>query len=145
MLIRTLSQYSAFSTCPYALVFIAYLAQFTEKRFREENAEAMRILRKAWKVLNAEPSINGIKFIQLDVEKMDIVVCIDAAFAVNKDHSSQLGVLILLRETDSGKTNVVHFSSTKSKEFAKAYSAPSCLLWLTVSIPLWQSRILLFE
>ena len=91
--LRTKLVYVAFSTCPDVLVFIAHLAQYTETRFRKEKEEALRILRKAWKVIRNPPSIAGLMFVPLDVENTEIVVCIDAAFAVNKDFSSQLGTV----------------------------------------------------
>lgn len=47
--------------------------------------------------------------------KFEVVACIDAAFAVYKDYSSQQGIIVMLRESGSRKENIVHYSSTKSR------------------------------
>jgi len=61
--------------------------------------------------------------VHIPAEFTETVVCIDAAFAVNHDKSSQLGVLVLLRDTRNGHVNVVHYASIKSKRVCKSVLA----------------------
>ena len=113
--IRAKLAYAAFSTCSDGLVYIAYLSQFTTFRYREENMEAMRILRKAVKVIKSTPSINGLNFVRIEPKRLEVVACIDASFATNKERLSQLGILVMLRNAKLGLVNVIHYSSTKSQ------------------------------
>ena len=102
------------------LVYSAILAQCTQSRFKEETEVAMRMLRKLSKLILNESSFEGIKYVRIEPEHMEIVVCIDAAFATNKDRSSQIGVLTMMRNRTTGAANIVHYSSTKSKRVCKS-------------------------
>ncbi len=80
----------------------------------------MRMLRKLSKLILNESSFEGIKYVRIEPEHMEIVVCIDAAFATNKDKSSQIGVLTMMRNRKTGAANIVQYSSTKSKRVCKS-------------------------
>lgn len=120
---RAMFAYAAYSTTPDVIVFVTYLAQFTEERYLRNPTEAIRILRKLRKIATRAPSLSGLRFVDINHKSMDVVACIDASFATNMDRSSQLGVLILLRERDTGRANVVHFASLKSKRVCKSVLA----------------------
>lgn len=122
--------YAAFSTSSDGLVFVAHLAQYIEARYEAEKDEAYRVLRKAYKVLHEQTSIDGLRFVPLNPTTVEIVTCIDAAFAVYKDESSQLGIIFMLRDSATGRANVLHYASRKSKN---ASSLPSCSRWSTGS------------
>ncbi len=121
--IRQKMAYAAYSTCPDALVFVARLSQFTESKFSAKTEDAMRILRKASKALASEPSRTGLQYTYLNPQKIEVVACIDAAFAVNDDKSSQLGIIVMLRDAATNHVNIVHYSSTKSKRVCKSVLA----------------------
>jgi len=118
--LRAKYAYAAFSSVPETLVYVAILAQFTERRFAEESEEATRLLRKMQRMMHTDSSKGGLKFVHIPEKKVEVVVCIDASFATNKDKSSQLGVLAMLRDSDVGTVNIVHYTSSKSKRVCKS-------------------------
>lgn len=121
--VRQKIAYASYSTMPDVLVFVAILAQYTQTMFSNESEEAIRLLKKAVKIMKTGPSMNGIKFLSIPAESMEVVVCIDAAFATNSDKSSQLGVLAMIRNKHTMDVNIIHFSSSKSKRVAKSVLA----------------------
>lgn len=76
-----------------------------ETIFQKEQKKEIRILRKANKKLTQSPSIDGMEFVQIYVDKTEVAFCIYVAFAVNPDLSSQQGIILMLRETKSGAVN----------------------------------------
>lgn len=94
------------------------------------NIRTTRMLRKAVKVMKLKPSINWINFVWIDPKRVDVVTCIDAWFATNKERSSQSGILVILRDAKFGLVNVAHYSCTKSKRICK--SAPAAKLFALV-------------
>ena len=111
--------YVAYSSMPDIMVFCSRMAQYTESMFNSEPTEPLRLIHKANKVLHSGPSLNGLKFKSIPLERMEVVVCIDAAFATNPDKSSQLGVLAMLRDKKEKTVNIIHFLSSKSKRVCK--------------------------
>ena len=83
----------------------------------------MRLLRKCAKSMNASSSLQGLNFVYMPPETVEVVVFIDVALIFNKDKSSQLGILIILRNVQNVNVNVVHFTSSKSKRVCKAVLA----------------------
>lgn len=59
-----------------------------------------------------------------------MVVCVDSAFAVNKDESSQLGVLVMLRDEQKGDANIIQYSFCKSKRVCKSVLPSELFLML---------------
>ena len=55
--------------------------------------------------------------------RVEVAVCIDAAFATNPDKSSQLGTIVMLRDPVSEDANIVHYTSKKSKRVCKSVLA----------------------
>lgn len=67
-------------------MIVLRLAQYTEKRFAEHHKnEIVRVLRKAYKTLHAEPSFSGMKFLFIAAKHIKVADCIEAAFAVSMD------------------------------------------------------------
>lgn len=109
------------------LVFVAHLSQPTESSDNEDRKRAMHILRKASNTLVSNTSESGLTFVHLNPESLEFVLCIDATFATNADNSSQLGVVIMLRDTGTGRVNIIHYSSKKSKFICKSVLAAELL------------------
>ena len=63
--LRAKLAYIAFSTAPDVLVFVAKLAQITEKQYATDSSEGMKILRKTLKKMSESPSSDGIKYVPL--------------------------------------------------------------------------------
>lgn len=121
--IRAKYAYAAFSTAPIALIHVALLAQYTESRYGEDMEEALKLLNKCQEALYSNLSVDGLKYVYIPREQIEVVVCIDAAFAVNKDMSSQLGLLAMVRHKLNGDVNIIHFASGKSKRVCKSVLA----------------------
>ncbi|EKD20667.1 polyprotein [Drepanopeziza brunnea f. sp. 'multigermtubi' MB_m1] len=75
-----------------------------------------------------------LKYVPIDLRLAKLFVFVDSSFANNKDLSSQLGYVIILRnetrtteETFNVTSNVVHYSSTKSKRVTKSVLASEIL------------------
>ena len=64
----------------------------------------------------------GLQFVKLDENTIGVVAFTDAAFANNKDLSSQLGYVIVMRDV-FGMCNVVHWSSSKCRRVTKSVLA----------------------
>lgn len=50
---------------------------------------------------------------------MEVVSCIDAAFATNQDRFSKLGIFAMIRDKHRGSVNAIQFASMKSKRICK--------------------------
>jgi hypothetical protein len=61
--------------------------------------------RLQWQIDN---HIRGLKYVTLDLAKLQLVVFTDSSFANNRDLSSQIGHVICLAESDSNRANIVH-------------------------------------
>lgn len=83
----------------------------------------MRLLRKRRKVITSEPSKSGMKFVHIPLGDIEVVVYIDASFAINLDQSSQLGYLVLFRDAKSQETKLITLILTK----ANGSASPSWL------------------
>ena len=103
------------NTRPDLACAVNIAAQVTEDAFCQNHVRSIN------KVVTAarRHSHRGILQQKLDLNSLRIVVYTDAAFATNKDHTSQLGYLVLLTD-DSKKCNVLHYSSSKSKRVARS-------------------------
>lgn len=112
--------YASYSSMPDILIYVARMSQYTESMFTEDSEEPLRLLKKAMKIARSGPSLSGLKFKTIPVEHMEMVICIDAAFATNPDQSSQLGVLAMIRCKKTKCVNIIHSSSPKSKRVAKS-------------------------
>lgn len=90
-------------------------AQVTEAKFEREHVKALsRVIKRAH--ANAR---RGIKHQKLDHRSLSLRVFTDSSFANTPDLRSQLGFIILLCDA-SGKCNILHFSSYKSKRITRS-------------------------
>lgn len=64
------------------------MEQITEKRFRQVHRDPQRLLRRLQDGVYSKQSLAGIKFVSVSKYNIEIVVCIDPSFAVNKDNPS---------------------------------------------------------
>ena len=60
--------------------------------------------RLSWQIENAD---RGLKFVELDVNTLQLLVFTDASFANNKDLSSQIGYVIVLANATK-KANIIY-------------------------------------
>lgn len=118
--VRQQLAYIAYSSMPDILVFFDRIAQCTHSMFEGDSAELLRLLRKAVRVMMSEPSLHGIKYKPIAENNLEVIVCIDAAFATSPDMTSQLGLVACIRDKETKVTNIVHFSSSKTKRVAKS-------------------------
>jgi hypothetical protein len=92
---------------------LAVAAQATEP-----GEDDMKALNKAlqWQMDNAD---KGLTFVELDEDSLRVIVFADAAFANNKDLSSQLGLVIILADAH-GNANIVHYLSVKARRVTRS-------------------------
>ena len=103
------------------------MSQYTASMFKKDSIEPLRLLKKALKIMNLGPSLDGLKFTTIRPERMEVVVTVDAAFATNPDTYSQLVVLAMIRDSSTKTVNVIHFVSSKSKRVCKSALAAELL------------------
>eukprot|EP00171_Calliarthron_tuberculosum_P023256 IDg23256t1 len=113
--VRAKYAYAAYSTMPDILIFVARLSQVTKSMYEKSPKQYIKILMKLEKVVSGGPSLHGLKYVRLPMHSVEVFVCIDASFAVNEDNTSQVGVLAMLRNPQSGACNVIHYVSQKTK------------------------------
>lgn len=90
-------------------------AQVTEEKFERKHIKALNaIIKRAH-----DNSRRGIKQQTLDEKSFSLRVCTDSSFANTPDLRSQLGFIVLLCDS-SGKCNILHFSSYKSKRVTRS-------------------------
>lgn len=77
-----------------------------------------------------------LKFVALDSASLRLVAFAVESFATNTDMSSQLGFLIALAERFN-KSNIIHYSSVKSKGVTRSVLAPELL---TAVLAFYHSR-----
>ncbi|EED15482.1 conserved hypothetical protein [Talaromyces stipitatus ATCC 10500] len=113
---RALGAYIASLTQPEAAFDYAFAAQSTDPQ-----KEDIKLLnrRLQWQIDN--PS-RGLKFVKLDINSIKLYAFVDAAFANNKDLSSQIGFVIVLADA-SNNANIVHWSSVKCKRITRSVLA----------------------
>lgn len=132
--VRVQYAYAAFSTVPQVLIFVAMSSQVTEERYMSEQADVLKLFRKLQTETHKENSIRGLTFCYIPPEQVEIVICIDAAFAINKDNSSQLGIRVLTRHKQTGLVNIIHYTSAKSKRVCKSALAAELFAFMMDSM-----------
>lgn len=91
------------------------LSQTTAKTFEAKHINlANGVVRRV-----KENVQRGIMHHQLDLERLRMVVFTDSSFANNRDSTTQLGFMILLTD-GTGRANLLHFSSYKSKRIVRS-------------------------
>ncbi|EED13533.1 conserved hypothetical protein [Talaromyces stipitatus ATCC 10500] len=113
---RALGAYIASLTQPEATFDYAFAAQSTNPQ-----KEDIKYLNKRlqWQIDNP---YRGLKFVKLNINTIKLYAFVDAAFANNKDLSSQIGFVIVLADA-SNNANIVHWSSVKCKRITRSVLA----------------------
>ena len=118
--------YVATSTRPDVAYLNAKLAQITS---REASAKDVHCLNNAIRTLQKHP--RGLKYPKLDIESLKIRGYADAGFATNKDHSSQLGMIVVLVDKFD-RAAIIHYDSWKCRRItrsilaAEVYAVSAC-------------------
>ncbi len=112
---RARGAYIATVCQPEAAFDLSIAAQTTTPTMDDARALNKRI---RWQKENKE---RGLTFVKLNPERLQVITFTDAAFANNKDHSSQIGYVVTL--TDGERSNIVHWSSTKCKRVTRSVLA----------------------
>ena len=112
---------------PDVCATVAKLAQLTERDYAESPAECDDITRELLYYLKNTPDV-VMTFPNLHSDSLHIRCYADASFASNRDGSSQLGYVLLLRD-HSGATSLVGYKSLKSRRVThSAMAAEACAL-----------------
>ena len=112
--LRAKCAYVAHSTQPLVTHAVATLAQVTRDKFAETHIKTLE------QVVRDMKSRNDFVYHPIFGKDLEIVICVDAAYANNAHYSSQIGVLALLRDTESNKCEVLHHLSKKSRRVCRA-------------------------
>jgi hypothetical protein len=112
---NALAAFAAHGTRPDLLIYVALFSQITESRYRQSDRKQFNQFVK----LCEDTSNRRMNFVGLNMDTMHIAVFVDASFATNWDGSSQLGILVCLRDAHS-RCNVLHATSVKSKRVARS-------------------------
>ena len=113
---RGMIAYIATSTRPDVCFHAAKLAQALSSDVSKDDKA---LLRDAVRLLQ-QPI--GLLFRQLDMKTTTIVGYSDASFAGNSDHSSQLGMVIVLKD-NKGRASFVHYGSWKCRRVTRSILA----------------------
>ena len=109
--------YVATSTRPDVAYLNAKLAQVVSSK---TTAADVRLLNSAVKKVKEHP--RSLLFPKLDRSSLVIRGYAAASSATNEDHSSQLGMVVLLCE-DNGNASIIHFSSWKCRRVTRSILA----------------------
>jgi hypothetical protein len=112
---RARGAYIATVSQPEAAFDLSFAAQVINPK--EEHAKQLN-KRLQWQIDNPT---RGLRFVQLDIQSLKLMVFTDASFANNQDLSSQIGFVIVL--SDGNKANILHWSSIKCKRVTRSVLA----------------------
>jgi hypothetical protein len=138
---NALAAFAAHGTRPDLLIYVALFSQITEGRYRQsDRAHFNRFVK-----LCEDTSNRRMNFVGLDLDTMHIAVFVDASFATNWDGSSQLGILVCLRDAHA-RCNILHATSVKSKRVARSSLAAEIFAMLDgfdigFVLKVWMGRI----
>lgn len=113
---RARGAYIATISQPEAAFDLSFAAQVIDPK--EDDAKTLN-KRLKWQM---EHSSRGLRFVNLDITTLKLVVFTDASFANNLNLSSQIGYIICLADA-SDKANIIHWSSIKCKRVTRSVLA----------------------
>lgn len=105
--VRAKLSYASISTVLNALIFGTTIAKFTEESFQLNKPTVRKLLEKFYIIIFSKLSRSGMKYVQNPRENIEVVVCVDAAFAVSKNKSLQVSVLVMLQNDQNGISNIL--------------------------------------
>ena len=98
----------------------AFDLSFAAQAIQPDDDDIKRLNKRLqWQIENPT---RGLTFVKLDVNTLRLLVFTDAAFANNKDLSSQIGYVIVLADA-SNQANTLHWSSIKCKRVTRSVLA----------------------
>jgi hypothetical protein len=138
---NALAAFAAHGTRPDLLIYVALFSQITERRYKKSDRKRFNQFVK----LCEDTSNRRMNFVGLNMDTMHIAVFVDASFATNWDGSSQLGILVCLRDAHA-RCNVLHVTSVKSKRVARSSLAAEIFAMLDgfdigFVLKVWMSHI----
>lgn len=91
------------------------LSQVTATTFKPRHVERInKVIGHIQKTIDVIP-----RFVKLQEDTLKITIFSDGSFASNEDLSSQVGYLVVIQDA-TGRVNVVHYSSTKTKRIVRS-------------------------
>jgi hypothetical protein len=119
--IRAKVAYTAHCTRPDLLAYANILSQVTASTFSSKSVASLNELISKSRVrrplrYRAIPPVNA-----------EVCVFLDAAFGTNEDHSSQVGIVVCIRDMRSSEVNLIHAASMKSRRVARSALAAETL------------------
>jgi hypothetical protein len=111
---RALGAYLATVSQPEASFALSYAAQVTEPNWND--AQFLN------RCLQHQIATKGINFVQLDEMSLRLIVYTDSSFANNRDHSSQIGYIVVLSDKD-GNANLIQWQSVKCRRVTRSVLA----------------------
>lgn len=131
--------------CSRHAFIVTLLAQYTKDHFNNHSDDIYRLSRKLQKPLSSPHARKGPAFVHIRLETAEVVVYIDAAFAVNMNKSSQLGVPGMVRNIIGCSANNIYFAFDKASESVSHFSHQNSLLLLMALILHTKSLIPLYK
>ena len=113
---RARGAYIASVSQPEASFDLSFAAQISNPDQLDIKALNKRL---QWQLDN---QTRGLRFVQLDRNSLKLLVFTDSSFANNKDHSSQIGYILVLADKDN-RANIIHWSSVKCKRVTRSVLA----------------------
>eukprot|EP00171_Calliarthron_tuberculosum_P002814 IDg2814t1 len=102
-------------TRPDLLCFTARFSQITKTK---HSARVIRRFNQFVSYCHENESV-PLRYVPLDLDSAHVAVFTDASFSTSEEPTSQLGVVVLLRDS-SGRCNIIHASSIKAKRRARS-------------------------
>ena len=93
---------------PEAVFNLSFAAQIVNPK--EEDTKQLN-KRLQWQIDNP---LHRLRFVQLDIKSLKLIVFTDSSFANNQDLSSQMGFVIVLADKNN-RANILHWSLIKCK------------------------------
>ena len=106
--------YIATVSQPQAAFALSYAAQITNPTF--DDAQFLN------RCLSWQQKGKGLKFVNLNLETLQIVAFTNLSFANNRDHSLQIGYMIVLADLQNN-ANIIHWQSVKCRHVTRSILA----------------------
>jgi hypothetical protein len=111
---RARGAYIATVSQPETAFALSFAAQITEPTW--DDAQFLN------RCLQHQKSAPGMRFVRLDEASLRLIAFTDSSFANNRDHSSQIGYVIVLVDKDDN-ANVIHWQSVKCRRVTRSVLA----------------------
>lgn len=102
------------------MIHVAILTLITEECFQQVRCDTGWLLRRLQDAGDFKPFSACLAFANFSKSNIEIRVSIDASISVNHNISSQLGILVILRDKQSGYMNIMHLISSEIKRVYKS-------------------------